>query len=53
VSGGESGCIEKITLNLIRLEPIEKYENQKFSLGRKRFYASYNPDFLPKILLNL
>lgn len=45
--------LRKITLNLIRLEPTEKYEKQKFSLGRKRLYASYNPDFLLKILLNL
>jgi hypothetical protein len=42
----------KITLNLIRLEPTEKFEKQRFTLGRKRLYASYNPDFLLKILLN-
>jgi hypothetical protein len=45
--------LRKITLNLIRLEPTEKFKRQKFSLGRKRRYAAYNPDFLLKILLNL
>jgi predicted transposase YbfD/YdcC len=46
-------ALRKITLNLIWLETNEKYGNQKFSLGRKRLYASYSPDFLINILLNL
>jgi predicted transposase YbfD/YdcC len=45
--------LRKITLNLIRLEPTEKYGIRKFSRNRKRLYASYEPDFLLKILLNL
>jgi predicted transposase YbfD/YdcC len=52
-SAANLAVLRKITLNLLRLEPTEKYEKQKFSLGRKRLYASYNPDFLLKILLNL
>jgi predicted transposase YbfD/YdcC len=52
-SAANLAVLRKITLNLIRLEPTEKYEKQKFSLGRKRLYASYNQDFLFKILLNL
>jgi hypothetical protein len=36
----------KITLNLIRLELTEKYRSRKFSLNRKRLYASYEPDSL-------
>jgi predicted transposase YbfD/YdcC len=52
-SAANLAVLRKITLNLIRLEPTEKYEKQKFSLGRKRMYASYNPDFLLKILLFL
>jgi predicted transposase YbfD/YdcC len=52
-SAANLAVLRKITLNLIRLEPTEKYEKQKFSLGRKRMYASYNKDFLLKILLNL
>jgi len=39
-SAANLAVLRKITLNLIRLEPIEKYEKQKFSLGRKRLYAS-------------
>jgi predicted transposase YbfD/YdcC len=45
--------IRKITLNLLRLEPIERYRKQKLSLNRKRLYASYKPEFLLKILFNL
>jgi hypothetical protein len=45
--------LRKMRLNLIRLEPTEKYGSRKFSLNRKRLYASYEPDFLLKILLNL
>ena len=52
-SAANLAVLRKITLNLIRLEPTEKYEKQKFSLGRKRLYASYNPEFLLTILLNL
>jgi predicted transposase YbfD/YdcC len=52
-SAANLAILRKITLNLIRLEPTEKYEKQKLSLGRKRLYASYNTDFLLKILLNL
>ncbi|MDR1030386.1 MAG: hypothetical protein LBL76_05890 [Treponema sp.] len=36
-----------------RLEPTEKYRTRKFSLNRERLYASYEPNFLLKILLNL
>ena len=52
-SAANLAVMRKICLNLIRLEPTEKYEKQKLSLNRKRLYASYNPDFLLKILLNL
>ncbi|MDR0472659.1 MAG: ISAs1 family transposase, partial [Treponema sp.] len=52
-SAADLAVLRKTTLNLIRLEPTEKYEKQKLSLGRKRLYASYNPDFLLKLLLNL
>ena len=52
-SAANLAVLRKICLNLIRMEPTEKYEKQKFSLGRKRMYASYNPQFLLKILLNL
>jgi predicted transposase YbfD/YdcC len=52
-SAANLAVLRKITLNLIRLEKTEKYGSQKFSLGRKRLYASYNPDFLFKILLNV
>jgi len=45
--------LRKITLNLIRLGPTEKYQKQKLSVNRKRLYASYNPDFLLDILFNL
>jgi predicted transposase YbfD/YdcC len=45
--------LRKITLNLLRLEPTEKYGKRKLSLNRKRLYASYEPDFLLKILFNL
>jgi predicted transposase YbfD/YdcC len=39
-SAANLAVLRKMTLNLIRLEPSEKYEKQKFSLGRKRLYAS-------------
>jgi hypothetical protein len=52
-SAANLAILRKITLNLIRLEPTEKYRTRKFSLNRKRLYASYEPDFLLKILLNL
>ena len=45
--------IRKIPLNLLRLEPTEKYAKRKLSLNRKRLYASYKPEFLLKILFNL
>jgi hypothetical protein len=32
-----------VRAHLIRLEPTEKYRKQKFSLNRKRLYASTNP----------
>jgi hypothetical protein len=35
-----------------KLEPTEQYRTQKLSLNRKRLYASYNLEFLLKILLN-
>jgi predicted transposase YbfD/YdcC len=52
-SAANLAVLRKITVNLLRLEPTEKYGKQKFSLGRKRMYASYNPEFLLKILCNL
>jgi predicted transposase YbfD/YdcC len=52
-SAANMALLRKITLNLIRLEPTEKYRSRKFSLNRKRLYASYEPDFLLKILFNL
>jgi hypothetical protein len=52
-SAVDLAILRKITLNLIRQEPTEKYGTRKFSLKRKRRYASYEPDFLLKILLNL
>jgi predicted transposase YbfD/YdcC len=52
-SAANLALLRKITLNLIRLEPTEKYRTRKFSLNRKRLYASYEPDFLLKILFNL
>ena len=52
-SASNLAVLRKITLNLLRLEPTEKYGKQKLSLNRKRLYASYNPDFLLKILCNL
>jgi hypothetical protein len=52
-SAASLAVLRKTTLNLIRLEPTEKYEKQKLSLGRKRLYASYNTGFLLKVLLNL
>jgi predicted transposase YbfD/YdcC len=52
-SAANLAVLRKITLNLIRLEPTEKLKRQKFSQGRKRLYAAYNPEFLLKILLNL
>jgi predicted transposase YbfD/YdcC len=45
--------LRKITLNLLRLEPTEKYRFRKFFLKLKRLYASYEPDFFLKILLYL
>jgi predicted transposase YbfD/YdcC len=52
-SAANLAVLRKITLNLIRLEPTEKYQKQKLSLNRKRLYASYNPEFLLDILFNL
>jgi len=52
-SAANLAVLRKITLNLLRLEPTEKYRKQKLSLNRKRLYASYNPDFLLNILFNL
>jgi predicted transposase YbfD/YdcC len=52
-SAANLAVLRKITLNLIRLEPTEKLGKQKLSLGRKRLYASYNKDYLLKILLSL
>jgi predicted transposase YbfD/YdcC len=52
-SAANLALLRKITLNLIRLEPAENYRKQKLSLNRKRLYASYEPDFLLNILLNL
>jgi predicted transposase YbfD/YdcC len=52
-SAANLAILRKITLNLIRLEPTEKYRKQKLSLNRKRLYASYEPEFLLAILLNL
>jgi predicted transposase YbfD/YdcC len=52
-SAANLAVLRKITLNLIRLEPTETYLKQKLSVNRKRLYASYNPEFLLKILLNL
>jgi hypothetical protein len=52
-SAANLAVLRKITLNLIRLEPAEKYRTQKLSLNRKRLHASYNPVFLLNILLNL
>jgi len=52
-SAANLAVLRKITLNLLRLEPTEKYQKQKLSLNRKRLYASYNPDFLLSILFNL
>jgi predicted transposase YbfD/YdcC len=52
-SAANLAVLRKITLNLIRLESTEKLGKQKLSLGRKRLYASYNPDFLLNILFNL
>ena len=52
-SAANLAVLRKITLNLLRLEPTEKYQKQKLSLNRKRLYASYNPDFLLSILSNL
>jgi predicted transposase YbfD/YdcC len=52
-SAANLAVVRKITLNLLRLEPTEKYRTRKLSLNRKRLYASYEPDFLLKILFNL
>jgi predicted transposase YbfD/YdcC len=52
-SAANLAILRKITLNLLRLEPTGKYRTRKLSLNRKRLYASYEPDFLLKILLNL
>ena len=51
-SAANLAVLRKITLNLLRLEPTEKYRTQKLSLNRKRLYAAYDPEFLLKILLN-
>jgi predicted transposase YbfD/YdcC len=45
--------LRKITLNLLRLEPTEKYRKRKLSLNRKRLCASCEPEFLFKFLFNL
>jgi predicted transposase YbfD/YdcC len=52
-SAANLAILRKITLNLLRLEPTEKYGKRKLSLNRKRLYASYEPEFLLKILFNL
>jgi predicted transposase YbfD/YdcC len=52
-SAANLAVLRKITLNLIRLESTEKLGKQKLSIGRKRLYASFNQDFLLKILFNL
>jgi predicted transposase YbfD/YdcC len=52
-SAADPAVVRKITLNLLRLEPAENCRARKFSLNRKRLYASYEPDFLLKILFNL
>ncbi|MDR1627058.1 MAG: ISAs1 family transposase, partial [Spirochaetia bacterium] len=52
-SAANLAILRKTTLNLLRLEPTEKYRKRKLSLSRKRLYASYEPDFLLKILFNL
>jgi predicted transposase YbfD/YdcC len=52
-SAANLAIVRKITLNLPRLEPTEKYGKRKLSLNRKRLYASYKPDFPLKILFNL
>jgi predicted transposase YbfD/YdcC len=52
-SAANLAVLRKITLNLLRLETTEKLGKQKLSLGRKRLYASYNPDFLLNVLCNL
>jgi hypothetical protein len=52
-SAADPAVVRKIALNLLRLEPMENYRARKFSLNRKQLYASYEPDFLLKILLNL
>jgi hypothetical protein len=52
-SAANLAVLRKITLNLIRLEPTEKYRTQKRSRNRKLLYVSYGPDFLLKILLSL
>jgi predicted transposase YbfD/YdcC len=52
-SAANLAVLRTITLNLIRLEPTEKFIKQKLSINRKRLYASYEPEFLLKILLNL
>ena len=52
-SAANLSVLRKIVLNLLRLEKTEKLGKQKLSLGRKRLYAAYNPDFLLNILCNL
>jgi predicted transposase YbfD/YdcC len=52
-SAANLAIVRKITRNLLRLEPAEQYGKRKLSLNRKRLYASYEPDFLLKILCNL
>jgi hypothetical protein len=55
-SAANLAVLRKISSNLIRLEPTEKYQKQKLSISRKllvNFFMlpSYSPDFLLKILL--
>jgi predicted transposase YbfD/YdcC len=49
-SAANLAVLRKRALNLIRLEPTEQFQKQRFSLGPKRLYASYNQHFLLKIL---
>ena len=45
--------LRKITLNLIKMEPTERFYNKKLSVHRKQLYAAYHPEYRVKILLNL
>ncbi|MDR0628575.1 MAG: ISAs1 family transposase, partial [Treponema sp.] len=40
-SAANRAILRKIPLNLLRLEPTEKYGKRKLSRNRKRLYASY------------